>query len=99
MLKLLSKPAQDSHWRLLSLGRAQELEYWSPSSSISLQWGTAYTEIKVPSVENPELQQVLPLKPATGQKMAISASPTARNFFILGWPSLLHVVHLLTDGA
>ena len=31
------------------------------------QWGTADTEIKVPSLENPELTNVNPLKPGAGQ--------------------------------
>ena len=30
------------------------------------QWGTADAEIKVPSVENPELTNVNPLKPGAG---------------------------------
>ena len=40
---------------------------------------TADTEIKVPSVEAPELT-CYPLKPGVGQNVATHASPTARNF-------------------
>ena len=46
-----------------------------------LQSCTADAEISVPSVENPELTNVLPLKPGVGQNIAVHASPTARNFF------------------
>ena len=43
------------------------------------QWGTADTEIRVPSAENPELSKViLSLKPGVGQNIALCASPTAR---------------------
>jgi len=34
-------------------------------------------EIKVPSVENPELTDVPPLKPGVGQNIAMQASPIA----------------------
>ena len=58
--------------------------YWSSFSFsvVSLQLGTVGTEIKVSSVENPELTNVLPLKPGLGQKIATHASPTTRNFFL-----------------
>ena len=42
-------------------------------------WGTEDSEIKVPSVENPELTNCLSLKPGVGQNIAMHASPTARN--------------------
>ena len=45
------------------------------------QWGTVDAEMKVPSVENPELMNVLPLKPGVGQNIAMYALLTARNFF------------------
>ena len=45
------------------------------------QWGTVDAEMKVPSVENPELINVFPLKPGVGQKIAMYALLTARNFF------------------
>ena len=51
--------------------------FWSP------QWGTADAEIKVPSVENSELPKVLPLKPGVGQNIAMHASSTAMNFFLI----------------
>ena len=41
------------------------------------------TEIKVPSVENSDLTNVLPLKPAVGQTIAMHALPTARILFIV----------------
>ena len=41
------------------------------------------TEIKVPSVENPELTNVLPLRPGVGQSIATHASPAAMNFFLV----------------
>ena len=44
------------------------------------QWVTADAEIKVPSVENPELTHVLPLKLGVGQNLSMHASPAARNF-------------------
>ena len=44
---------------------------------------SADAEIKAPSVENSELTNVLPLKPALGQNIAIYASSTARNFFLV----------------
>ena len=40
-------------------------------------------EIKVPSVENPELTNVLPVKPGVGQNIAMHAYPTARIFFFV----------------
>ena len=43
--------------------------------------GTVDAEIKVPSVENPQLMNVLPLKPGVSQNIAMYALLTARNFF------------------
>ena len=51
---------------------------------------TTDVEIKVPSVENSELTNVLPLKPGVGQNIATQASPTARNFFLV----LISTFHL-----
>ena len=49
-----------------------------------LLWGTADADIvKVSSVESPELTDVLPLKPGVGQNIALLASPTARNSFLV----------------
>ena len=45
--------------------------------------GTADAKNKVPSVENPELTNVLPLKPGVGQNLAVHALSTARNFFLV----------------
>ena len=45
--------------------------------------GAADAEIKVPSVENPKLIDVLSLKPAVGQNIATHALPTARNFHVV----------------
>ena len=43
---------------------------------------TAVAEIKAPSLENPKLTNVLPLKPGVGQNIATHASPTAKIFFL-----------------
>ena len=56
---------------------------WIMSSTCNLQQGTADAEIKAPSVENPELTNVLPQKPGVGQNIATHASPTARKFFLV----------------
>ena len=53
------------------------------SSTLLLQWGIVKTEIKMPTVENPMLTNILPLKPGVGQNKAMHASPTARNFFLV----------------
>ena len=42
---------------------------------------TADAEIKVPSVENPELANVLALNPGVGQNIVTRCSRTAKNFF------------------
>ena len=49
------------------------------TSDLDLQQGT---KIKDLSVGNPELTNVLPLKPGVGQS-TMHASPTARNFFLV----------------
>jgi len=49
---------------------------------LNQEWGAADTEIKVPSVENPELANVLLLKPGVDENIAMHALPTARNFFL-----------------
>ena len=41
------------------------------------------TEIKVPSVENPELTNVLPLRPGVGQNIATHAVSAARDVLLL----------------
>ena len=48
-----------------------------------LRCGTVDAGIKVPSVENPEVTSVFPLKPREGQNIARHASPTARSSFLL----------------
>ena len=48
-------------------------------SPLSLQWGTADAEIKVPSVENLELTKVPSFKFGVGQNVALRTSHTARN--------------------
>ena len=40
------------------------------------------TEIRIPTVENPELVFSLPLKPAGGHNIAMDASPTAGKVFL-----------------
>ena len=45
--------------------------------------GTADAEINIPSVENPELKNVLPLTPGVGQNIAMLASSNARSFFLV----------------
>ena len=54
-----------------------------PLPPYSPQMGTADAEIKVPYVEHRELTNILPLKPLVGQNIAIHASPTARNVFLV----------------
>ena len=44
---------------------------------------TAGANFLVPTVENPELANVLPLKPGVGQNIAMHASPAARSFFLV----------------
>ena len=56
---------------------AFSLNYFASSGECS-----ASAEIKV-FVENPELTNVLPLKPGIGQNITIHVSPTARNFFLV----------------
>ena len=45
-----------------------------------LQWGTVGTEIKIASLENPELEKVRLLKPGAGQNIAMNALLAAMNF-------------------
>ena len=47
------------------------------------QWDAADAEIKVPSVDHPELAVILPLKPGVGKKVAAHAFSTARNLFLV----------------
>ena len=49
---------------------------------LSLQWDTADAEIMVPYFENPELTNVLPLKPGAAHDVATHALSTARSFFL-----------------
>ena len=51
------------------------------------QWGTANTEIKDPSVENPELK-VLSFKPGAGLYIAMHATPTASSCSFLPFQSI-----------
>ena len=50
---------------------------------ITTQCGTANAEIKITSVENPEMTKVLLLKPEVSQNITTHASPTAKNFFFV----------------
>ena len=50
---------------------------------LSPQWGPVNAEIQVPSVENSELRNVLPLRLRVGQNIATHALPTARNFLLI----------------
>ena len=43
------------------------------------QWGTADAEIKVPSVEKPDVTNILLFKLGVDQNIAMHASRTARN--------------------
>ena len=49
-------------------------------------------EIKVPSVEHPELTDVLTLKLGVDQSIDMLASPTAKNFFLV--PISTFPIHL-----
>ena len=55
------------------------------------------TEIKVSSTENPELTNVLPLKPGVGQNIATHESPTARNFFCLNFYFLVPLTFIFPN--
>ena len=48
-----------------------------------LQRSTADAEIKVPSLDKPELMSALPFKPGVGWNIATHALPPARNFFLV----------------
>ena len=50
---------------------------------LSPQWGPANAEIQVPSVENSELRNVLPLRLRVGQNIAMHALCTAKNFLLV----------------
>ena len=50
---------------------------------IFLRWSTTDADIKVPSVENPELTDILPLKTGVSHNITMHASLTARNFFLV----------------
>ena len=52
-------------------------------ATLTPQRGTADTEMKPLSVENPELINVLPLKPGICQNIAMDASLTAENFCLV----------------
>ena len=57
---------------------------------VCMQWHTVGAEIKVPYVENPELWNVLPLKPGVGHSIAMHASPTARKVSIVLSDNICH---------
>ena len=57
--------------------------------------GTVKAEITVPSVENPNLTNVLPLKSEVGQNIAIDASPTVKNFFLVLISTFLVILQIL----
>lgn len=52
---------------------------------VPLQLGTADTEVEVPSVDNPGLPKVLPLKPAVGQTIATHASHAAMELLFFSF--------------
>ena len=58
------------------------------------------TEIKVPSVENPELTNVLPLTSGVGEDVAMRALPSAGTVFLVlistSRSTYLHFVHTLS---
>ena len=59
------------------------LKFLPYSSTLLLQWGIVKTEVKMPTVENPMLTNVLPLKTGVGQSKAMHALPIAKNFFLV----------------
>ena len=60
-------------------------------------WLPADAEIKVPSVENPELTNSLPLKPGAGQNIAMHALTTARILYkFFHWAISSHFAISLT---
>ena len=50
---------------------------------LSPHWGPVNAEIQVPSVENSELRDVLPLRLRVGQNIATHALPMAGNFLLI----------------
>ena len=71
-------------WTTLKL--LQAMVHWATvrvSCLVILQWGTADVEISNPSVENPELTNVLPLRPGVGQNIATHAVSAARDVLLL----------------
>ena len=44
--------------------------------------GTVDAEIKVPSIKNPELTNVFPVKLGVGQNIAMHVLPSTRNIFL-----------------
>ena len=62
---------------------------WTVTCRCFPHWGTEYAEIKVPSVENPEPINVLPLKPGAGQNKSCMLCPLDEllpcpNFYLPG---------------
>ena len=47
------------------------------------RWSTTDADVRVPSVENPELTDILPLKTGVSHNITMHASLTARNFFLV----------------
>ena len=75
-----SFPAYDLVWGL----QIHNMLAWSLWPSLKVPTvGTTDTQIRVPSVENPELWKALPLKPWIGQNIAMYASPTAMNVLLV----------------
>lgn len=75
-----SFPAYDLVWGL----QIHNMLAWSLWPSLKVPTvGTTDTQIRVPTVENPELWKALPLKPWIGQNIAMYASPTAMNVLLV----------------
>ena len=62
-----------------------------------LLWGTADTQLKVPSTENLDLPNVLSFKPRVGQYMILHASPTDRLQLLQFWLSQFSELHLFSS--
>ena len=81
MLGLLSVTSGFNPELILCAWLDSEIQEFANSHRVVTRSLVVRTQKLVPPVENPELTDVLPLKPGVCQNIATHASPTARNFF------------------
>ena len=91
MLGLLSVTSGFNPELILCAWLDSEIQEFANSHRVVTRSLVVRTQKLVPPVENPELTDVLPLKPGVCQNIATHASPTARNFFLaLIWMGVKH---------